>query len=111
MRRLASRPGRGAEQAFAAARAEACRGFEHRGYIGTIAEKDDFALVADSPLTPDAAEEYAVPLLNTDDQRIRDNRGPLVQSRSATAPGCSWATPPPDPRAAAAANRPGSTPP
>ncbi|WP_412075433.1 hypothetical protein ACLF6K_05800 [Streptomyces xanthophaeus] len=74
MRRLASRPGGGAEPAFAAARAEACTGFDHRGYTGPIAEKDDFALVADSLLTPDAAEEYAVPLLNTDDERIRDDR-------------------------------------
>ncbi|MFE6082488.1 hypothetical protein [Streptomyces virginiae] len=74
MRRLASRPGGGAEQVFAAARAEACTGFEHRGYTGTVAEKGDFALVADSPLTPDTAEEYAVPLLNIDDERIRDDR-------------------------------------
>lgn len=54
---ITSGTSKGAKQAFAAARAEACREFEHRGYTGTIAEKDDFALVADSPLTPDVAEE------------------------------------------------------
>ncbi|TLQ39460.1 hypothetical protein [Streptomyces marianii] len=73
---ITSGTGGDAEQAFAAARAEACREFGNRGYTGTIAEKDDFVLVMDRPLSPDAAEEYAVHLLNTDDERIRDKRGP-----------------------------------
>lgn len=33
---ITSGTGKDAEQAFAAARAEACRGFGHRGYTGTI---------------------------------------------------------------------------
>lgn len=64
------------EKAFLGAKAEAAREFRHCEYTGTIAEKDSIVLVADSPMSRDAAEKYAVHLLNTDDERIRDKRGP-----------------------------------
>ncbi|GLF99929.1 hypothetical protein [Streptomyces yaizuensis] len=68
--------GEDAEKAFFNARGEAAWEYGHGGYTGTIAEKDAFVLVADSPMSPAAAEEYAVYLLNADDERIRSKWGP-----------------------------------
>ncbi|SCG08138.1 hypothetical protein GA0115259_112443 [Streptomyces sp. MnatMP-M17] len=82
------------ENAFLGAKEEAAWEFGHGGYTGTIAEKSDFVLVADSPMSPAAAEKYAQHLLESDDERIRDKWGPAGRSRWTTAPGCSWATPP-----------------
>ncbi|MGW1976699.1 hypothetical protein [Streptomyces sp. NPDC001889] len=65
-----------AGRAFLTARQDAAWEHGHGGYTGTIAEKDSFVLVADGPMSPAAAEEYAVHLLNTDDERIRAKRGP-----------------------------------
>ncbi|MFK0142472.1 hypothetical protein [Streptomyces murinus] len=64
------------DTAFDRARDEAAWEHGHGGYTGTIAEKDEFVMVADSPMSPAAAEKYAVHLLNTNDERIRDKRGP-----------------------------------
>ncbi|MFJ3182351.1 hypothetical protein ACIPJN_28730 [Streptomyces sp. NPDC086796] len=69
-------PSGDAERAFFNAKADAVLECGRRQYTGTIAEKDDFVLLADRPMPPAAAEEYAVHLLNTDDERIRDKRGP-----------------------------------
>ncbi|WP_432158563.1 hypothetical protein [Streptomyces sp. bgisy153] len=68
--------GQDVENAFLDAKEDAAWEFGHGGYTGTIAEKSDFVLVADSPMSPDAAEKYAQHLLETDDERIRDKRGP-----------------------------------
>ncbi|MFF4933416.1 hypothetical protein ACFY2H_31675 [Streptomyces griseofuscus] len=64
------------ENAFLGAKEEAAWEFGHGGYTGTIAEKSDFVLVADSPMSPAAAEQYAQHLLESDDERIRDKWGP-----------------------------------
>ncbi|MEO3976682.1 hypothetical protein [Streptomyces sp. CAU 1734] len=64
------------ERAFFNAKADAVLESGRRQYTGTIAEKDGFVLVADRPMSLAAAEEYATHLLNTDDERIRDKRGP-----------------------------------
>ncbi|MFJ2217933.1 hypothetical protein ACIQVO_36015 [Streptomyces sp. NPDC101062] len=64
------------ERAFFNAKADALLESGRRRYTGTIAEKDDFVLVADRPMSPAAAEEYAVQLLETGDERVRDKRGP-----------------------------------
>lgn len=68
--------GQDIENAFLGAREEAAMEYGHGGYTGTIAEKRDFVLVADSPMSPAAAEQYAQHLLETNDERIRDKRGP-----------------------------------
>ncbi|WP_127453069.1 hypothetical protein [Streptomyces sp. B29(2018)] len=67
--------GKDVEQAFLSAKEEAAWQYGNRGYTGTIAEKDEYELVADQPMTPTEAEKYAVHLLK-DDERIRDKRGP-----------------------------------
>lgn len=73
---IAAEPGTGVEQAFINAKEEATWEFGHGGYTGTIAEKGDFVLVVDNPMSPAAAEQYAQYLLESDDERIRDKRGP-----------------------------------
>ncbi|MCX4783888.1 MULTISPECIES: hypothetical protein [unclassified Streptomyces] len=68
--------GENVETAFFSAREDAAWEFGHGGYTGTIAEKRDFVLITESPMSQDAAETCAQNLLETDDERIRDKWGP-----------------------------------
>lgn len=48
---IAASSGGDVEQAFLNAKAEAAWEYGHRPYTGTIAEKDEYVLVADRPMT------------------------------------------------------------
>jgi len=63
-----------AQEAFDEAYKSACYDFGHRGYTGSMAEKNDFVEI-DLP-EGRAAEEYAWHLMDTDDERISDKWGP-----------------------------------
>ena len=66
--------GRTAKEAFTNAYEQACYDFGHRGYTGSMAEKDDFIEI-ELPEGMDA-EEYARNLIREDDERIEDKWGP-----------------------------------
>ncbi|MFJ1744585.1 hypothetical protein ACIOG4_38860 [Streptomyces microflavus] len=73
---IAVGPSGDVETAFFSAREDAASRFGREGYTGTIAEKRDFVVVADGPMSPEAAKECAEQLLESGDERIRDKRGP-----------------------------------
>lgn len=62
------------DKAFEAGLADAYYAFGHRGYTGSMAEKDSFVEIA----LPEGreAEEYAAELIKNDDDRIDDKWGP-----------------------------------
>ena len=66
------------EAAFEAAVKEAQYEYGHRGYTGTIAEKDGYgcAALTDELMTLDAATELAKRLLNDHDERCADSEMP-----------------------------------
>jgi len=66
--------GKTAAKAFAAAVKEAQYDFGHAGYTGTIAEKDEFTLLA--PPNDEKAEDFANRLIHEGDERIDDKWGP-----------------------------------
>jgi hypothetical protein len=66
--------GKTAREAFDAAVAEAQYDYGHRGYTGTIAEKDSFRMI-DVP-DGESPSEFACRLMDEDDERIRDKWGP-----------------------------------
>jgi hypothetical protein len=72
----ATAAGRNAEEAFAAAVKQAQDAYGHAGYTGTIAEKDSFVFVSDVPMAKDAAEALGDKLINDEDERVDDQRGP-----------------------------------
>jgi hypothetical protein len=66
--------GKTAQEAFATATAVARHEFGHGGYTGTIAEKEEFTMIA----VPDGKDpaDYADDLIQYDDPRINDKWGP-----------------------------------
>jgi hypothetical protein len=66
------------KEAFDAAREEAAYERGHRGYTGTIAEKDEFVIISDAVgMTRTMAEALAEKLLRDGDKRIDDKWGPV----------------------------------
>ncbi|MFI7641865.1 hypothetical protein [Nonomuraea sp. NPDC049400] len=65
-----------AKEAFDAAVEQARYDYGHRGYTGTIAEKDDFVIVASEPMPETEATALADQLLRADNPRILDKWGP-----------------------------------
>jgi hypothetical protein len=72
--------GKTAKEAFKSAYDEACYDFGHRGYTGSMAEKDDFVLIsAPHPINvanDEEVEEYARKLVDECDERVDDKWGP-----------------------------------
>ncbi|MFI8909126.1 hypothetical protein CLM85_12835 [Streptomyces albidoflavus] len=68
--------GTDAQKAFEGAVEDARYEYGNRGYTGTIAEKDDFTVVTTTPMPLNEANEYAGRLLDADDSRVSDKRGP-----------------------------------
>jgi len=66
--------GKTANDAFKIARQNALYEYGHRGYTGTIAEKDSFIMI-DLPKGKNA-REYADELIDNSDERIDDKWGP-----------------------------------
>ena len=66
--------GKTAKEAFKTAYDEACYDYGHRGYTGTLAEKDDFTVIK----LPEGQEpyEYSQKLIDDCDERIDDKWGP-----------------------------------
>lgn len=66
--------GKDAKTAFAKAVDEACYEYGHRGYTGTIAEKNSFVMIT----VPAGADpvEYSRKLINEEDSRVDDKWGP-----------------------------------
>ncbi|MEU7863935.1 hypothetical protein [Nonomuraea sp. NPDC049141] len=99
-----------AEGAFDAAVEQARYDYGRRGYTGTIAEKDDFVIVASEPMTETEATALADQLLRTDDPRIVDKwgqpeRSPSRERTAAQAAGSSWAGPPAEASSASSPQR------
>lgn len=63
-----------AKEAFKDAYDSACYDYGHRGYTGSMAEKDSFTEI-ELPEGKDASE-YANELIDNDDERIDDKWGP-----------------------------------
>ncbi|GAA2617275.1 hypothetical protein [Paractinoplanes durhamensis] len=76
--------GADAETAFVQARKEALHQHGHGGYSGTLAEKDTFLVITDQPMSAQAAKALAGELIERNDPRIEDKRGPAgaIASRS-----------------------------
>ncbi|MFJ4680586.1 hypothetical protein [Kitasatospora sp. NPDC088783] len=78
------------DQAFRDAVDAARCEYGSRSYTGTIAEKDDYQVVTDTPLTMEAAEDLAGRIMSAADHPSRDKRGPacaipvLTDRRSVT---------------------------
>lgn len=70
------REGTDAKAAFKAAREDALYEHGHRGYTGTIAEKDEFTVIDTTPIRLDDAERKAGELADAGDPRIDNKRGP-----------------------------------
>lgn len=68
--------GKDADEAFRKAVEQAEYEYGHRGYTGTIAEKDDYVLVTDKTLSPEEAAALADKLMDDDDERVNDKWGP-----------------------------------
>lgn len=68
--------GTDARKAFREAVEQAKYAHGHAGYTGTIAEKDSFVTVADSPLPLPEARALAERLVSEEDPRIDDKWGP-----------------------------------
>lgn len=65
-----------AKEAFDAAVEQAQYDYGHAGYTGTIAEKAGWVMVADAPMTAEAAGALANKLIGEGDERIDDKWGP-----------------------------------
>lgn len=66
-----------AQEAFKAARDKAFYDYGHRGYSGTIAEKDSFVMIPVSALPEGMTYiDYANLLIDKADERIDDKWGP-----------------------------------
>ncbi|MEU3452254.1 hypothetical protein ABZ671_01225 [Micromonospora sp. NPDC006766] len=63
-------------EAFRDACEEARHEYGHRGYTGTLAEKDDYIVIEGKPTPRELAEALASRLVRDDDPRIRDKWGP-----------------------------------
>ena len=63
-----------AQEAFKSAYEAACYDFGHRGYTGSMAEKDSFVEI-ELPEGKDPSD-YAEELINNDDERVDDKWGP-----------------------------------
>jgi len=63
-----------AKEAFRTCREEALHYYGHRGYTGSIAEKDSFVMINNFDKLP--AEEYAMQLIDEGDRRISNKWGP-----------------------------------
>ena len=66
--------GKTAKEAFANAREEALFEFGHRGYTGSLAEKQEFVMITPPPGVDPV--KYADDLVRNDDARIADKWGP-----------------------------------
>jgi hypothetical protein len=64
------------DTAFRAVVDEAHYEHGHRGYTGTIAEKDEYVIVHADPLPRVVAEAMAEAVLRTDDPRVNNKWGP-----------------------------------
>lgn len=67
--------GKTAEEAFKSARDEALHDYGHRGYTGSIAEKQRFTLISVPPECDDP-QGFAQELLDKFDPRVDDKWGP-----------------------------------
>jgi hypothetical protein len=65
-----------AGQAFDLAVKQAQYDYGHRGYTGTIAEKDSFGLLVGTPVTRDEADAIVRAAIDGGDPRISDKWGP-----------------------------------
>ncbi|MFY1595542.1 hypothetical protein [Micromonospora sp. WMMD737] len=63
-------------EAFRDAREDARYEYGNRGYTGSLAEKDDYVVIADKPTSRELAEALASRLMRDDDPRISDKWGP-----------------------------------
>jgi len=69
--------GKTAKEAFRMAVKDSEYEYGHRGYTGTIAEKDSFVFVAQKTFPDrDSAMDYADKLIDEGDERIDDKWGP-----------------------------------
>lgn len=64
------------DTAFTAALDNAHHVYGHRGYTGSLAEKDSFTVIAAFPMPESAAQALAEGLIKQGDQRIDDKWGP-----------------------------------
>ncbi|MGY6025284.1 hypothetical protein [Streptomyces spinosirectus] len=64
------------KEAFDSAVEEAQFEYGHRGYTGSIAEKDRYTVISESVVAETSAEEYASRLMNRGDDRSDDKWGP-----------------------------------
>ncbi|MBG0568222.1 hypothetical protein [Actinoplanes aureus] len=62
--------------AFESARGQALHEHGHGGYTGSLAEKDDYVIVTQQPMTETEATVLAGDLMDRDDPRIIDKWGP-----------------------------------
>lgn len=69
-------PGADPDKAFAEAVAAAAAEYGDGECTGTIASKDGYVIVADKPMTPEAADKLAGQLLDDEDERVDDKWGP-----------------------------------
>jgi len=60
------------------------QGENGRGYSGSLAEKDDFVIIKDKPLSPEDAGTLAYKLLDECDIRVDDKWGPAGAIRLET---------------------------
>jgi hypothetical protein len=67
--------GQTAKEAFKSAKSQAEYDYGHRGYTGTIAEKDEFTSIGKTE-TLDEARQMADKLIDSADHRINDKWGP-----------------------------------
>jgi len=65
-----------AAEAFGYAVSDARNMHGHGGYTGTIAEKNEFVMVAETPMSTDDARQLARTLIDESDPRIIDKWGP-----------------------------------
>jgi hypothetical protein len=68
--------GADADAAFNAAKQQALHQHGHRGYTGTLAEKDSYLIITSTPVTPEQATAFAADLIRRADPRIDDKWGP-----------------------------------
>jgi hypothetical protein len=69
-------------RAFRDALEEARYQYGHRSYTGTIAEKEDYWVVTDTPLSMADAEVLAGQIMSEDGHPVQDKWGPPVPSPS-----------------------------
>lgn len=68
--------GRTAQEAFDAAVSSAQWEHGHGGYSGTVAEKSDFVVVSDGPMSEEDGNALADRLASAGDPRVGDKWGP-----------------------------------